>query len=97
MTEDIAYLSVVDLTAAYRGGALSPVEVTEAALARADHLESTLNAFRHLSPVEAIASAREAEARWRQRRPRGPMDVVPITVKDAVLAKGWPTLRGLAP
>ncbi len=94
MAEDIAYYSVVDITEAYRGGTLSPVEVTEAALERAGRLEPTLNAFRHLAPDEAMASAREAEARWRRGNPLGPLDGVPITVKDAVLAKGWPTLRG---
>ncbi len=94
MTEDIAYSSVVDITGAYRGGTRSPVEVTEIALDRADRLEPALNAFCHLSPADAIACARQAEARWRQGNPRGPLDGVPITVKDAVLAKGWPTLRG---
>ena len=94
MAEDIAYLSVADITDAYRGATLSPVEVTEAALERAGRLEPTLNAFRHLAPGDAMASAREAEARWRRGDPPGPLDGVPITVKDAVLAKGWPMLRG---
>ena len=94
MTEDIAYLSVADVIDGYRDGTLSPVEVTKIALDRTDRLEPILNAFCHLAPEEAIASARESEARWRESRPLGPLDGVPITVKDAILAKGWPTLKG---
>ena len=94
MDQDIAYLSVVDIIDAYRGGSLSPVEVTEIALDRVDRLEPELNAFCHFAPEEAVAAAREAEARWRESSPLGPLDGIPITVKDQVLAKGWPTLRG---
>ncbi len=94
MTDDIAYLSVADVTEAYRGGALSPVEVTEIALERISRLEPTLNAFCHVAPEESVAAARAAEARWRRGEPLGPLDGVPITVKDMVLTKGWPTLRG---
>jgi aspartyl-tRNA(Asn)/glutamyl-tRNA(Gln) amidotransferase subunit A len=94
MTDDIAYLSLADVTEAYRGGALSPVEVTEIALERISRLEPTLNAFCHVAPEESVAAARAAEARWRRGEPLGALDGVPITVKDMVLAKGWPTLRG---
>ena len=94
MTETIAYMSVADITEAYEAGTLSPVEVTETALERADRLQSKLNAFCHLSPVEAIALAYDSETRWQQGCPHGPLDGVPITVKDAILAKGWPTLKG---
>ena len=94
MDDDITYLSVVDIIDAYRGGSLSPVEVTEKALDRVDRLNPELNAFCHFAPEESIASAREAEARRRESSPLGPLDGVPITVKDQILAKGWPTLRG---
>ncbi|WP_244485898.1 amidase family protein [Bradyrhizobium viridifuturi] len=33
---------------------------------------------------------RQSEIRWR----RGPVDGVPVALKDLILAKGWPTLRG---
>ena len=43
---------------------------------------------------EALAAARQSEARWQQGRPLSPIDGVPTSVKDLVLARGWPTLRG---
>src|SRR5690606_19250361 len=43
---------------------------------------------------DVLRSARDSEARWRAQAPCGELDGVPVTVKDAILAKGWPTLRG---
>ncbi len=94
MSEDIAFLTVLDLTDAYRSRKLSPVEVTKVALDRASQLEPTLNAFCLLAPEEAMASARDAESRWTRGDPLGPLDGVPITVKDTIITEGWPTLRG---
>lgn len=94
MSDDIAYSTIIEITQAYQNGALSPVETTEIALERADRLEPVLNAFCYLAPAEAMEAARDAETRWRQGTPLGPLDGVPITVKDAILAKPWPTLKG---
>jgi aspartyl-tRNA(Asn)/glutamyl-tRNA(Gln) amidotransferase subunit A len=44
--------------------------------------------------AESLVRARESEQRWRAGRPCGELDGVPVTVKDAILARGWPTLRG---
>src|SRR5207302_1834510 len=38
--------------------------------------------------------AREAEKRWNGGTPLGPLDGMPLTVKDAILAREWPTLIG---
>src|SRR5204863_10141807 len=43
---------------------------------------------------EAIAAARASEARWLRGEPLGLVDGLPTTVKDLLLLKGWPTLRG---
>jgi aspartyl-tRNA(Asn)/glutamyl-tRNA(Gln) amidotransferase subunit A len=94
MPADTTYLSVIDLVGHYQRRSLSPVEVVDATLQRLRALEPRLNAFCHVGEAEARVAAREAEARWRAGRPQGLVDGVPITVKDAILAKGWPTLRG---
>lgn len=95
MPENELYrLSVDALEAAYRAKRLSPVEVTEAALKRiADHNEA-VNAFVLIDRDNALRMATEAEARWRKGAPLSRIDGVPTTLKDTMLAKGWPTLRG---
>jgi aspartyl-tRNA(Asn)/glutamyl-tRNA(Gln) amidotransferase subunit A len=92
--DDIAYLSATELVAAYRAKRLSPVEVTHVVLERIDRLNPTLNAFVLVDHESALRDARAAEARWLRGEPAGPVDGVPASVKDLILAKGWPTLRG---
>ena len=87
-------LSAVDLTEQYRERRLSPVEVTRAALARIAKLNPIYNAFCVVDEAAALASAHESEQRWRSGNAFGLADGVPTTVKDLILAKGWPTLRG---
>jgi len=90
-----AFLTATELAAGYRSGALSPVEALRAAYERIERIEPKINAFCHLAARdESLRLARESESRWREGRPCGELDGVPITVKDAILARGWPTLRG---
>ena len=94
MTEDVAFLSASELLRLYRAGQLSPVEATRATLERIERHGDAVNAFCLLDAEQALASAADAEARWRRGEPRGLLDGVPTTIKDLVLTRGWPTLRG---
>ena len=94
MTGDLASMSAAELVSRYRRRTLSPVEAVEAALERIDRRNGAVNAFCHLDPDSALASARQSEARWRAGTPAGLVDGVPTTIKDALLTKGWPTRRG---
>ena len=91
---DLADCSATELLQLYRSRQASPVEATRAVLARIDQLNPRLNAFCHLAPDEALASAQASEARWREGRPMGVLDGVPTSIKDLILTRGWPTLRG---
>jgi aspartyl-tRNA(Asn)/glutamyl-tRNA(Gln) amidotransferase subunit A len=91
---NLADCSALTLLALYRSGDVSPVEATSAVLDRIARLNPVLNAFCHLAPEEALASARASEARWMRKAPCGELDGVPVSVKDLILAAGWPTLRG---
>src|SRR6266404_8008435 len=91
---ELGFMSASALIDAYRRKTLSPVEATKAALARLERLEPKLNAFVLVDAEGAIAAARESEARWVKGTPKGLVDGVPTTIKDIVLTKGWPTLRG---
>lgn len=94
MSEDIALLSATNLLQAYRSKQLSPVEATRAALERIERYNSTLNAYCLVDAENAMALARAAEGRWHRGEPKGLLDGVPTSIKDVVLTKGWPTLRG---
>ncbi len=92
--DDIAGLSAVDLVEQYRTKSLSPVEATRAVLDRIERLYRHVNAFALLDAESALASAQESEGRWQRGEPLGSVDGVPVALKDLILAKGWPTLRG---
>ncbi|OIJ98715.1 amidase [Streptomyces sp. MUSC 14] len=87
-------LTAVQLLDGYRKGEFSPVEATEQALERARRIQPEVNAFVRLTEEDALTRAREAQARWRRGAPAGLLDGVPVTVKDILLTRGWPTLRG---
>jgi aspartyl-tRNA(Asn)/glutamyl-tRNA(Gln) amidotransferase subunit A len=94
MKNDLCSLSATELLAGYRRKAFSPVEVTRAVLRRIDQLNPVLNAFNVIARKEALAAATQSEARWRKRAPVGLLDGVPVSIKDLLLTRGWPTLRG---
>src|SRR3954466_6449746 len=91
---DLAFASALDFVELYRTRALSPVEAAAALLDRAEALQPKLNAFCVIDRDGAIPAARAAERRWRDGEPLGPLDGVPVTIKDLVLMRGFPTRRG---
>jgi aspartyl-tRNA(Asn)/glutamyl-tRNA(Gln) amidotransferase subunit A len=93
MSTELCSLSATQLIAFYRAKRLSPVEVARAVLSRIEALNARFNAFNFLAP-DALAAAKESERRWQQGEPKGWLDGVPVSIKDLILTKGWPTLRG---
>ena len=91
---DLADCSATELLGLYRSGGASPVEATQAVLARIERFDPAVNAFCHLAPESALASARASEARWSRGAPSGLLDGVPVAIKDLILTAGMPTLRG---
>src|SRR5436190_23070908 len=89
-------LSAVDLVSRYRDRSLSPVEVTEAVLARIEAWEPRLQALWALDAAGARAAAAASAARWAEGRPLGPVDGVPVTIKDNIATKGVPVPVGTA-
>src|SRR5690349_2865780 len=90
---DLCALSATDLLDGYRKHQLSPVEVTRTVLERIEKLNPVLNAFNLVSD-RALDEAQASEARWQSGQPKGLLDGVPVSIKDILLTKGWPTLRG---
>jgi aspartyl-tRNA(Asn)/glutamyl-tRNA(Gln) amidotransferase subunit A len=91
---EIGFASAEALADLYRKRALSPVEAAETLFARIETLQPKLNAFVFLDRDGALTAARASERRWRDGMPLSPIDGVPVTIKDIVLMRGFPTLRG---
>lgn len=91
---ELTELTAVQLVDGYRKGEFSPVEATRAALERAEAIQPEVNAFVRLLADEALAQARASADRWRRGEPAGLVDGVPVTVKDILLLRGAPTLKG---
>ncbi|MCB8875054.1 amidase [Acidisoma silvae] len=84
------------LVSAYRERRLSPVEVTRAALARIDAWDDQICATWAMDPEGALAAARQSETRWQSGTPAGPLDGVPVTVKENIATKGVTMPAGTA-
>jgi aspartyl-tRNA(Asn)/glutamyl-tRNA(Gln) amidotransferase subunit A len=93
-TTDLADCTATELINLYRTRQASPVEATQAVLARIDRLDAVLNAFCVVDADRALTAARASEARWQKSAPVDLLDGVPVSIKDLILTKGWPTLRG---
>ncbi|MGJ3265583.1 MAG: amidase [Salinarimonas sp.] len=84
----LADLSACDLVAAYESRELSPVEVTRAVIARIEASEPVLHALWAFDPQAALESAQASEARWGAGAPAGPIDGVPVTIKENIATTG---------
>ncbi|WP_107473921.1 amidase [Streptomyces sp. TP-A0874] len=93
MTE-LSDLTATQLLAGYAAGSFSPVEAVRSVLERTERIDPAVNAFVRIDADQALAQAEESERRWHRGRPAGPVDGVPVSVKDILLQRGGPTLRG---
>lgn len=93
---DLADLSAVDLIQKYKSRELSPVEVTEAVINRIIRFEPKLCAMYGFEPDGARKMAKASEERWAKGAPIGPIDGVPITIKENIATKGVPVPLGTA-
>ncbi|MBS0507850.1 MAG: amidase [Proteobacteria bacterium] len=89
-------LSAAALLAGYRGHDFSPVEVLQDLLAHIERWEPQLHATWLLRPEAALDQARASQARWLRGAPCGPLDGVPVTIKDNIATQGDPTPLGTA-
>jgi aspartyl-tRNA(Asn)/glutamyl-tRNA(Gln) amidotransferase subunit A len=87
-------LTAAELSTGFANRDLSPVEVTEACLARIEALDAEINCFCLVDADASLTQAQDSEQRWMEGAPLSPLDGVPVAIKDLLLTKGWPTRRG---
>ena len=92
--EDVCWLGIAELTAAYRKAELSPVDVARALIARIRVVDPLVNSVVYLDEAYTLAMAAASEARYRVGAPLSAMDGVPVTVKDLSAVAGMPKRRG---
>lgn len=93
MTE-LHALTATELSEQIKARKLSPVDVVQASLERAQRLQPTLNCFITLCAEQALQQARQAEADMMAGKPLGRLHGVPFTVKDIVNTAGVRTTFG---
>ncbi|GJD51413.1 Acylamidase [Methylobacterium crusticola] len=93
MSTELWRLGATEMAALFAAGTASPVDALEAGLARAAAWEPVLNALTRTNPG-ARAEAEASAARWRAGTPLSPLDGVPMTVKEFLVARGLPATYG---
>ncbi|TMB11647.1 MAG: Asp-tRNA(Asn)/Glu-tRNA(Gln) amidotransferase subunit GatA [Deltaproteobacteria bacterium] len=92
MKTDLLPLS--QISDALASGEVSPEALLEASLARIRAVDGKLHAFLRLTENEAHAAAKAAAQRRANRNPAGPLDGIPIALKDIYCMEGVETTCG---
>ncbi len=90
-TDDLCWLTLTEASERIAAGALSPVELTQAVLARIGRLDPALHAYLTVLPEQALGAARAAEAEIAAGRRRGPLHGIPVAAKDLCDLRGTVT------
>src|SRR2546425_1597254 len=91
---ELLTLTITELAPKIRAREVSPVELTEAALAQAERLQPTLGSFITLLHDAARKQAKEQEAAIMRGEYRGPLHGIPIGIKDNIATAGIRTTVG---
>ena len=91
---DLCYLSAAEALDRFNAKTLSPVELMEAVIARSEDAQPKLNPFTFTYYDDAMEAARASEARYASDAPKGPLDGLPVAIKDESYIAGQPTSFG---
>lgn len=91
---DLCYMPAHEALAQFKAKTLSPVELMEATIRRAESLAGSVNALTFTHFDEAMDRARKAEAKYAKGARTGALEGLPIGIKDESEIKGKPTSSG---
>src|SRR5262245_12136015 len=91
---ELLKLTISELAAQIKARQVSPVEIAEAALSHADRLQPTLHSWITILHDQALRQAKEQEAALARGEYRGPLQGIPIGIKDNIATAGIRTTVG---
>ena len=94
MTDTITFTDVHALADMVRSGTISAVELCEHFLHRIDRYNPKLKAFHTLTAERALACARGADAALSAGQDSGPLQGMPVAIKDLIDYAGVPSMAG---
>jgi aspartyl-tRNA(Asn)/glutamyl-tRNA(Gln) amidotransferase subunit A len=94
MSTDVLRATAADLAEELAAGNVTSAELTEVHLDRIEAVDGAVHAFLHVDREGALLQAAESDARRSRGEARGPLDGVPIAVKDVLATRGLPTTCG---
>lgn len=97
MSQDLCYLSASEALARFRARDLSPVELLQTQIDRAEKVEGTINAFAQTHYEAALEQARDAEARYARGHDVRPLEGLTVAVKEEAEIAGQPNTLGSIP
>jgi aspartyl-tRNA(Asn)/glutamyl-tRNA(Gln) amidotransferase subunit A len=92
----LGYLGIVEADAALACGQLTATDLIDAVLLTIDQVDPTINAYVCLTTESARAEAQESHMRAISHDRRGPLDGIPVAVKDIFDTAGVTTTYGAA-
>ena len=91
---ELCYMPAAEALRLFKAKKLSPVELMEATIRRAEATKRKINALTFTHFDEAMALARKAEAKYARGARTGALEGLPIGIKDESYIKGKPTSQG---
>lgn len=90
MPAELFHRTIAELAAQLDAKSLSSVELTQAVIARTKAVEPRVRAFNSYDEADALAQATASDARRAAGRSAGPLEGIPIALKDVIAVTGQP-------
>lgn len=90
------YREICELVDLLDRGEVTARQLTQSTLDRIAEVDQRLGAYAFVAPDEAMAKAAESDERRAAGAARGPLDGIPLAIKDIYDKQGWRTEAGMA-